>query len=202
MHGVRRREQEIRMTIGRPFARFASIAMLALLAGCSAAGWRAQEIDGSSQPAFEASVTSLQERLAPHRRAELETSLAIIWLRRTSAGAGDTDSDGSVDVNEIRVLQQAAEHVFEDVRRGVFAFTTEDNPAAGAEYVRQLDGLSYDDVIDLAAATSGEVLLDAVREQELDNQCRGLRRVAGSPDTWTDDKFRSAVISKHCRTRR
>jgi hypothetical protein len=188
------------MIVRSTSARLASIVTLAMLTGCSTTGWRAQEIDGSSQPAFETSVTSLQERLAPRRRAEFETSLAIVWLRQNSVGAGDADSDGSIDVNEMRALQQAAEDVFADVRRGVFAFA--EHEASGADYARQLDGLTYDGVIDLAAATPGDVFLNAVRDEKLLIQCKGWRQVPGKQNTWTNERFPSAVISRRCRARR
>ena len=190
------------MIVRSALAQLASIATLAMLAGCSTTGWRAREIDGSSQAALETSITSLQERLAPRRRADLETSLAIIWLRQTSAGAGDADSDGSIDVNEIRALQQAAEDVFTDVRRGVWSFAVAERDGGGADYARQLDGLTYHEVIDLAAATRGDVFLHAVREQKLTAQCRGLRQVPRQPNVWTDEPFDSAIVSRHCRTRR
>ena len=171
------------MIVRCAFARLASMVTLAALTGCSTTGWRAQEIDGSSQRA-------------------LETSLAIIWLRQTSVGAGDADSDGSIDVNEVRALQQSAEDVFTDLRRGVFSFAVAERDASGADYAKQLDGLTYGEVIDLAAATPGDVFLNAVRDEKLATQCRGWREVAGKQNTWTNERFPSAVISRRCKARR
>jgi hypothetical protein len=163
------------MTAVRACTGFAVALTIAMLAGCSSIGWRAQEIDGSSAAAFERSVASLQGRLTPRRRAELETALAIIWLRTTGDGAADRNSDSFVDVNEIRALQVTAEDTLTEIRRGVFAASSLERSAQAADYLKQLDGLSHYEVTSLAAATSGEVFLAAVKERRAAAQCEDVR---------------------------
>jgi hypothetical protein len=84
----------------------AVIVVIAVPSVCSAARWHALRIDGSTEAAFERSVGSLQERLTKRRRAKLEAALAIIWFRQASADAGDTNSDGFVDVGEVRTCRR------------------------------------------------------------------------------------------------
>jgi hypothetical protein len=86
-------------------SRLTLIMTVAIVTGCSTTGWRAQKIDGSSLATLEKSVVSLQQRLSSRRRADLEAALAVIWLKNAAVGAGDLDSDGRVDLNEVRALQ-------------------------------------------------------------------------------------------------
>jgi hypothetical protein len=185
-------------TVKRLVAALGALVVVAVPSVCSAAGWRALRIDGSSQAALERSVGSLQEGLTQRRRAKLESALAIIWFRQGSADAGDTNSDGRVDLNEVRDLQRAADDLLTDIRRGVFVFTLARRDARAADYVEQLDGLGYRDVIDLAAPTSGDVFLTAVRQETLDLRCRGLRRRAGADYALTDDRLKSGFMSRFC----
>jgi uncharacterized protein (AIM24 family) len=179
-------------------ARLALIMALAI-AGCSTAGWRTQRIDGTSRSAFEESVTSLQGRLPPRRRAEFDTALAVIWMRDATVGGGDLDSDGRVDVDEIRALQRVAEGVLADMRRGVFVSALKEDAGNLNAYLRQLDGLGYDDVIGLAAPTSGDVFTDAVRQRELEIRCGGWRQVQSGPrNVYRQESIKSPVMSRYC----
>jgi hypothetical protein len=191
----------------RSFARagrLALMACLAALAGSAAAGERSQRIDGSSPAMFEQSVGSLQERLSPRRRAKFETSLAIIWLRTTTEGGGDLNADGSVDMSEIRALQQLGDDVLAEIRRGVFVYAVGEREANAADYVGQLDGLGYHGVLDLADATSGAVFLQAVRRPPQNLRCRGLRQRADSRYTLVSEPptLKSAIGSRLCQARR
>jgi hypothetical protein len=182
-------------------ATLAAIAVVAVPSVCSAAGWRGLRIDGSTPAAFERSVGSLQERLTKRRRAKLEAALAIIWFRQTSADAGDTNSDGLVDVVEVRELHRTADDVLTDIRRGVFMSTTAARDAGAADYIEQLGGLAYHDVIDLAAATPGDVFLTAMRREADRVRCSGLRKRAGSEHMLTDDRLKSSFTSRYCARR-
>jgi hypothetical protein len=186
---------------GRLMPRLALIVACAMLAGCSTSGWRTQKIEGGTESAFEESVASLQERLPPHRRAEFDTALAVIWMRDATVGAGDLDSDGRVDVDEIRALQTVAEGVLADIRRGVFVSAREGAQSLDA-YLRQLDGLGYDDVISLAAPTGGDVFSDAVRQREVEIRCGGWRQVqSGSRNVYHQESIKSPVMSRYCARR-
>jgi len=139
-------------------------------------------------------VGSLQEQLPSRRRAELETALAVIWIRNATADAADANSDGLVDVGEIRTLRATADDVLTDIKRGVFAGTIQERGPAGAAYVKQLDGLRYEDVIGVAATTSGYVFARAVTKERAQLRCRNGR----------DREWRSkppAVMSKFCARR-
>jgi hypothetical protein len=140
---------------------------------------------------------SLQQRLPSRRRAELETALAILWLRSAVVGAGDLDSDGRVDLNEVRALQDAAEDVLTDLKRGVFVASIEEGADTADGYAKQLDGLGYDGVIRLAAPTSGDVFADAVRQQRAEMRCSGVRRVPGSSAA-RQEPIKSPVLSRYC----
>src|SRR5262245_23639442 len=100
-------------------SRLALMMALAFLVGCSSAGWRAQRIDGNTESSFERSVGVLQQTLPARRREDFEVALAVLWLRSSAAGDGDADSDGLVDVNEMKALQQLSEEVLTDIKRGV-----------------------------------------------------------------------------------
>lgn len=171
--------------------RLALLMSVAMLAGCSTTGWRSQKIDGSSQPAFERSVALLQERLPSRRRADFETSLAVIWLRDATVGAGDLDSDGDVEVDEARALMDAADRALTAIRRGIFVAELEERGDSVDRYVKRLGGLRYEEVIELADLTSGGVFIEAARGQQKGARCRRWHR-APPP-------IKSPVMSRYCR---
>jgi hypothetical protein len=173
-------------------SRLTLIVAFGVVAGCATTGWRAQKIDGSGTSAFERSVVSLQEQLPSRRRAELDTALAVIWMRNSAVGTGDADSDGRVDVDEIRALQTAADDVLTDIRRGVFAGTVQERSPAGAAYVKQLDGLGYEDVVGLAATTSGDVFLSAAKRERDRVRCIDARERNGRSEPPT------GFMSRYC----
>jgi len=93
-------------------------AILALTGCASTSEWRVLRIDGSDQPAFGASLTTINDSLSPMRQQMF--ALALVDIANTEARAAE-------------------------------ALT----PGAGATYSdadlrRVLDGLTYQDVIDLA----------------------------------------------------
>jgi hypothetical protein len=178
-------------------SRLTLIMTAAIVTGCSTTGWRAQKIDGSSPSTLEVSVVSLQQSLPSRRRAELETALAVIWLRNAAVGAGDLDSDGRVDLNEVRALQAAAEDVLTDLKRGVFVASIQEGADTAGGYAKQLNGLGYDAIIRLADPTSGDVFADAVRQQRAESRCSGVRQVPGSSAA-RQESIKSPVISRYC----
>jgi hypothetical protein len=173
--------------------RLALIMTVAIASGCAATGWRRQTIDGSSQSAFERSVASLQTSLPSRRRAEFETSLAVIWMRDTTVGAGDLDSDGLVEAAEARPLADVAERVLAEISRGDFMSEIGTHGESADRYVKQLSGLRYDEVIELADLTSGDLFIQAAREQQVGARCRESWRLRGF--------MKSSFMSRYCRRR-
>lgn len=174
-------------------ARLALIVTVAIVSGCSSTGWRGQRIDGSSQTAFERSVATLQTSLPSRRRAELEMSLAVIWMRDTAVGAGDLDSDGLVEAAEARALADVAERVLAEISRGDFMSEIGTHGESADRYVKQLSGLRYDEVIELADLTSGDVFIQAAREQQVWARCR---------ESWRLPRpMKSSFMSRYCRRR-
>lgn len=98
-------------------------------------------------------------------------------------------------------LQRAADDVLTDIRRGVFMSTRAARDAGAGDYIEQLGGLAYHDVIDLAAATPGDVFLTAMRREADNVRCSGLRRRAGSQHELTDDRLKSGFVSRFCARR-
>ena len=176
-------------------SKSALIVALALLAGCSSMGWRAHTIDGSSEATFERSVCLLQERLPARRRAEFEVALAVIWTRNTAVGAGDVDSDGRVDLNEVRALQRLSEDALTDVKRGVLVSAAQERGENPDSYVQQLDGLNYEDVMNLADPTNGAVFISAARQRDKLARCRGWRLLR---DVYVREPVQSPLISRFC----
>jgi hypothetical protein len=170
-------------------SRLTLILACSIGAGCSTGGWRAQKINGNSPSAFETSVVSLQEQLPLRRRAEFETALAVIWMRSATLDAGDANSDGRVDMQELRALEAVADDVLTDIRRGVFAGSVPERGGAAANYLRQLDGQRYEDVIGLATITSGTVFAAAARTARDQTRCRNVKRDWRSEPTSFMAKF-------------
>jgi hypothetical protein len=154
---------------------------------------RARRIDGSSPARFEASVASLQNELRERRREDFDVALAIIWVSNTVDS--DFDDDGDTDLDDMRLLEQDADDLLTNIRRGNVVSAIQDRAEAGDEYTaadhfKQLDGLGYDEVVSLAGRPSGESYQAAVRRFGAEGQCgqRGeqsvirLKRCARSPN--------------------
>ena len=123
-------------------------------------GWRDRHIDGSSEAAFEISVATLQKELPSHRREDFEIALAAIWMSKSLGPGGlDLDGDGDVDVIDSRLLADDTLALLTDIERGDLLPSIEKRGRkagkyTAADYVRQLDGLGYDQVLDLAGRPS------------------------------------------------
>ena len=133
----------------------------AILAGCS----RSRRIDGTSAASFERSVAMLQNDLPPRRRDDFDVALAVVWLRATGQDAGDFDGDGDTDYFDVRTIADNAGDLLAAIQRGDLVAAIEDSERedAVAAYFKQLDGLGYDGVVELAGAT-GPYVADMKRQ--------------------------------------
>ena len=121
---------------------------------------REGRIDGSSGANFEASVAALLNALPPRRREDLELALAVIWTSNTLGPSGlDRTGDGIVDATDIQLLADDTYRLLTEIEGGNLLSTIEerertDSTFTSADYVKRLDGLGYDQIIDLAGRPS------------------------------------------------
>ena len=113
-------------------------------------------IDGTSEASFEASVAALQNALPPRRRENFEVALSAIWLSKALGPSGlDRNEDGIVDAIDSQLLVADTQHLLADIQRGdlLAAIGTREKKQGTytvADYIKRLDGLGYDEVLDLA----------------------------------------------------
>jgi hypothetical protein len=136
---------------------FTLVVALAAAALHAQSGRDEQRLDGSTPAKLEASVVSLQNALSPRRREDFEVALAMIWIQRTTDSA-DLDTDGILDVDDIRLLEADATALLTAIQRGNLVSAIEQREKAGSEltaagYFALLDGLGYDEVLALAGRT-------------------------------------------------
>lgn len=118
--------------------------------------WRELRIDASSPIDFERSVAALQNALPARNREQLEIALAVIWMTGPAGpGSLDRDGDGLVTGIDSRLLAEGTIDLLADIQRGDLLASIEKHGEQGsrftaADYVRQLDGLGYEDVLNLA----------------------------------------------------
>ena len=129
---------------------------------------RGRQIDGSTKASFEASVALLQNQLRSRHREDFERALAVIWMGNT-VGTGDFDRDSDVDDDDARFLGQDARDLLTDIQRGnlLSAIEKRERNAGGytaAAFIGQLDGLGYDEVLELAGRPSEEPFLGPLRQ--------------------------------------
>jgi hypothetical protein len=131
-----------------PTAKLLLLAGAAIAAACSSS----RRIDGTSAAAFERSVAMLQNDLPSRRREDFDAALAVTWMRAAALDAGDVDGDGDTDYFDARALADNVGELLAAIRRGDFVTAIEDSKgeAAAAAYFEQLDGLGYDELVDLA----------------------------------------------------
>ena len=129
-------------------ARLLLLVGAAILAGCSSS----RRIDGSSAATFERSVAMLQNDLPPRRREDFDVALAVTWMRAAAFDAGDVDGDGDTDYFDARAMADNAGDLLAAIQRGdlVSAVEGSKGEAVAAAYFEQLDGLGYDEVVELA----------------------------------------------------
>jgi len=144
-------------------------------------------IDGSSAARFEASVISLRNELSARRREDFDVALAIIWARN-NAGS-DFDGDGDMDLSDMRLLEVYADELLTNIRRGNVVAAIEERPGrsgyTATDYFDELDGMSYDEVVELGGLDSAKSYLAAVQD-------------LGQEDACANSRERSAVRIKSC----
>lgn len=121
---------------------------LAMLAACSSS----RRIDGSSAATFERSVAMLQNDLPPRKRDDFDNALAVTWMRAAALDAGDVDGDGDTDYFDARAMADNVGELLAAIQRGDFVSAVERSKGKTVvtAYFKQLHGLGYDDVIELA----------------------------------------------------
>lgn len=144
-------------------------------------------IDGSSAARFEASVIELRNDLPARRREDFDVALAIIWARNNATS--DFDGDGDMDLSDMRLLEVYADELLTNIRRGNVVAALEERPGrsdyTAADYYTELDGLNYDEVVELGGLDSAKSYLAAVQE-------------LGRGDACSSSRERSAVRLKSC----
>jgi len=136
-----------------------------ILVGWTSNSWCAEHIDGSSQSSFERSVALLQNSLAPRQREEFQLALGTIWLKNTVGQIADLDHDGDVDVEDFRASIKIASDILVEIQRGEVLSALEKRegkygPFTVADYIEQLNGLGYDEVLSLARQPSRSVAIE------------------------------------------
>jgi hypothetical protein len=124
------------------------LAAAAVVAACSSG----RRIDGSSAATFERSVAVLQNDLSPRKRDDFDNALAVTWMRAAGLGSGDVDGDGDTDYFDARAMADKVGELLAAIQRGDFVSAVEKSRgvAVAAAYFKQLDGLGYDEVVELA----------------------------------------------------
>jgi hypothetical protein len=149
------------------------IGVAAIVATPASAGWRDQSIEGSSAEAFERSVALLLNELPRRRREDFEIALAFIWLSNTADVSGDLDLDGDADSRDVRLLKDAVDELLAAISRRDVVAAIEDWEDTGRDYsslqyFNQLDGLQFDDVVNLAGRHGNEPSLARTAIERLD----------------------------------
>jgi hypothetical protein len=135
-----------------------ALSLLVVLAAASlpahSEGWRDRKIDGKSAARFETSVAALQSELPQERREEFEVALAIVWIRNAT-DVNDLDHNGRFDLDDLQLLKDDSLALLTAIDRGNLVGAIEErekqqNKYSLASYLKDLDGLGYDEVIALA----------------------------------------------------
>jgi hypothetical protein len=145
-------------------AKLAWLVSVVILAACAGTGWRARQIDGSTATTVERSVAALHNALPARHREHFDIALGVIFMR-TAALAADLNGDGDVNDLDARVLRDTATAVWTEIARGnlVGAVEKHDDDVAAA-YFKRLDGLGYDEVVELAGEIDDQYLVDVRRQ--------------------------------------
>ena len=164
----------------------AAIALLligAILAACSSS----RRIDGTSAATFERSVAMLQNDLSARRRDDFDVALAVVWMRAAGLDAGDVDGDGDTDYFDARAMADNVGDLLAAIQRGdlVSAAEKSKGKAVAAAYFKQLDGLGYDDVVELANAAGDEGYVAQLKRQATCPPQQGWRDARPPPGGYT-----------------
>ena len=166
-----------------PAAKLVLLAAAVLLASSARAGWRDRQIDGSSAGTFERSVAMLQNDLPSRRREEFEVAVVVIWMRAASLGSADADGDGDVDYSDARATADGAADLLAAMQRGdlVSAIEKSKRGAAAPSFFTKLDGLSANEVVELAGDNDIGPYLAEMRRRRAQAACLPLPRWRNSP---------------------
>ena len=154
-------------------AKLLLLAGAAILAGCSSS----RRVDGNSAATFERSVAMLQNDLPPRKREDFEIALAVTWMRAAGLDSGDVDQDGDTDYFDARAIADDARDLLAAIRRGDLVATIEDSKrgAVATAYFKQLDGLRYDEVIELAGADEAASYVADMKRRVSQSGCEGWK---------------------------
>jgi hypothetical protein len=165
------------------------IIVTAIVAAPASADWRDEKIDGTNATAFERSISLLLTELPRRRREEFEIALSLIWLNNT-VDVGGANHDGDFNPDDVRQLQQVAEDLLAEIKRGDVLAAIEKRDETGGnytsvQYFEQLDGLQFAEVLDLAGQPSTEPAMAAIKREVW---CRSPRFLGSSRarHSWCD----------------
>jgi hypothetical protein len=144
-------------------AKLGSLLSVAVLAACAGTGWRTQQIDGTSPATVERSVALLHNSLPSNHREHFTVALGVVFLR-TAAYSADLNGDGVVNNLDARTMSDTATALWTEIARGNLVVAIEEQgDDVAAAYFKQLDGLTYDDVLELAGEADDEYLVEVRR---------------------------------------
>lgn len=175
------------MTID-PAAKLAALVCVSIFAGCTSK----LRIDGGSAARFERSVAVLQNDLPPRRRDDFDVALAVVWMRAAALDAGDADGDGDTDYFDARAMADKAGDLLAAIQRGDLVSTIEDSKgeARAAAYFKQLDGLDYDGVVELAGALEAGSYVAGLKRQVSQSGCDGWKGGGDRPPLGQTSRIR------------
>ena len=144
-----------------------------LLAACTSS----RRIDGGSAATFERSVAMLQNDLPSRKRESFDIALAVTWMRAAGLDAGDIDGDGDTDYFDAREMADNAGDLLAVIQRGDLVSAIEDSKGAAvaAAYFKHLDGLGYDEVVELAGALDAGSYVADLKRQVSRSGCDGWK---------------------------
>jgi hypothetical protein len=160
---------------GRAIAPLLLVALATASMPARPDGWRDLKIDGTSAASFETSVGALLNGLSSQRRANFEVALTTLWTTR-SVDATDLDQDGRFGPNDLRLLKNQSGALLTAVDRGDLLAAVEErekkgSPYSVASYMKDLDGLGYDEVVALTGQNA-EPIRAAVKQFQMGELCR------------------------------
>jgi hypothetical protein len=140
-------------------AKLVSLGSVAILAACAGTGWRARQIDGSTAATVEISVALLRNALPPARRERIDVALGVIFMQIAANSAGDLNGDGEVNDLDAREISDTATALWTEIARGNLVGAVEEHgDDFAAAYFKRLDGLAYDELLELAGEANDEYL--------------------------------------------
>src|SRR6185503_16002019 len=118
----------------------------------------------------------LQNDLPARQRDDFDVALAVVWMRAAGLDAGDVDGDGDTDYFDARAMADNAGDLLAAIQRG---------DLVAAAYFKQLDGLGYDDVVELANAADDERYVAQLKRHAACPPKQGWRDARPPPGGYT-----------------